>query len=85
MDYVDAHLEDEFAHPDAFLLPAGECPNVTPRSKAHANDPEWHKICQSGPKRDILGPIDKRAQFTNHQGGMITQGAFGFGKFKYIE
>lgn len=85
VDHIDGHLRDDLLDPWRCILPQSLWPAETPRSKVHATDAEWYKLCKAAGERGMFEPVDDADVFKNQHGDQVLNGAMGVDKYKDID
>lgn len=85
VDHVDQHLKDDLLDPARCILPESEWPKETPKSKVHASEAEWYKLCQAAARRGMFEPVAEDKIFRNQFGDKVLNGAMGVKKVKIVD
>ena len=79
---LDGELKEDVLDLRRCLLPPEEWPHSPPRSKVHASDAEWYKLCKAGLELGIFEFVAESEIFRDQHGRMVLNGAMGVDKEK---
>ena len=83
--FLDAELKEDVCDPLRCVLPQEQWPDVPPRSRVHAADDEWYKLCAAASDIGLFSFIDESEISHDHHGNIVLNGAMGIDKVKTFE